>query len=79
MFKDNVLNDKIQVIDGSWTIHSGQDRPNKKDPYKPNLEKNSNNQWYIKPINIYVENSMKELCIVGSIKEKNGKKINVWS
>ena len=79
VFKDNVLNDKIQVIDGSWTIHSGQDEPNKEDPYKPNLQKNSNNQWYIKPINIYVENSMKELCIVGSIKEKNGKKINVWS
>jgi hypothetical protein len=23
VFKDNVLNDKIQVIDGSWTINSG--------------------------------------------------------
>lgn len=79
VFKDNVLNDKIQIIDGSWAISSGQDKPDKEDPYKPNMQKNSNNQWYIKPINIYVENSMKELCIVGSIKDKDGKEINVWS
>lgn len=79
IFKDDVLNDKIQIIDGTWTISSGQDKPDKEDPYKPNLQKNSNNQWYIKPINIYVENSMKELCIVGSIKDKDGKEINVWS
>lgn len=74
VFKDNVLNDKIQVISGSWTINSGQDKPGKEDPYKPNLQKNSNDQWYIRPINIYAENSMKELCVVGSV---GG--VNVWS
>ena len=61
---------KLQTINGTWNVYSGI----KNDPYLPKKSQNSNGQWYIRPINIYVEDSMKELCSVGSV---NG--TNVWS
>lgn len=61
---------ELQTINGTWNVYSGI----KNDPYLPKKSQNSNGQWYIRPINIYVEDSMKELCSVGSV---NG--TNVWS
>lgn len=70
-YMDNNNEDaELQTINGTWNIYSGI----KNDPYLPKMSQNSDGQWYIKPINIYVEDSMKELCSVGSV---NG--TNVWS
>lgn len=74
--------EESQIINGTWKIYSGEDReadseqniPAIPDIYKPQLQKNSSEQYYIQPINMYVENSMKELCVVGSVQ---GEKI--WS
>lgn len=70
-YMDNNNEDaELQTINGTWNVYSGI----KNDPYLPKKSQNSDGQWYIRPINIYVEDSMKELCSVGSV---NG--TNVWS
>lgn len=70
-YMDNNNEDaELQMINGTWNVYSGI----KNDPYLPKKSQNSNGQWYIRPINIYVEDSMKELCSVGSV---DG--VNVWS
>lgn len=61
---------KLKAINGVWGVYSGIEN----DPYLPKASQNSNGQWTIRPINIYAEDSMKELCSVGSV---NG--VNVWS
>ena len=55
---------------GTWQTYSAIAN----DPYRPKEYQNSQGQWYIRPINIYVEDTMKEICSVG---KDNGK--NVWS
>jgi hypothetical protein len=63
-------NTEVMSANGIWTIYSGIEN----DPYIPKVNINSDGQYSIRPINIYVEDSMQDLCIVGSF---NGSK--VWS
>ena len=67
-------NDGSESTNGSWKIRSGADDVNKKDPCSPSLIKTKNNETILSPISIYVEDTMKELCITGSI---DG--VAVWS
>lgn len=59
-------NANLIVKNGEWKIVSGVED----DPYAPKPYQNSDGQYYIRPINIYVEDSMQELCAVGSIDEE---------
>lgn len=56
--------DKLPTtVDSTWEIFSSV----KNDPYIPKLQvNNTNGQTYIRPINIYVEDSMNDICVVGS-------------
>ena len=62
-------NDGIESIKGDWAIKSKTEN----DPCIPSL-KITEEGTTLKPINIYVEDTMTQLCITGSIE---GKK--VWS
>lgn len=67
-------NDGTESIKGDWSIRSGAEEDNKKDPYIPTLNITNNNETILKPINIYVEDTMTQLCVTGSDKD-----IKVWS
>ena len=62
-------NDGIESIQGNWTISSGAEN----DPCIPSL-KTTEEGIILKPVNIYVEDTMTQLCVIGS-----DKGIKVWS
>lgn len=66
------MNENEQLIteNGVWDVNSAD----KNDPYLPKIYKNSSGQYYIRPVNIYSEGSMKNLCSYGKVDEKI-----VWS
>lgn len=66
---------KPTTIPSTWEIFSALKDKEGTDPYMPVLQiNNTNGETYIRPINIYVEDSTSDICIVGS---DNGKR--VWS
>lgn len=70
-YMDRQIEDaKLESKNGSWQVYSAIAN----DPYLPQKHQNTKGQWYIRPVNVYVENSMKNICVVGS---DNG--IAVWS
>lgn len=62
-------NDGIESIQGNWTIKSGVEN----DPCIPSL-KTTEEGTILKPVNIYVEDTMAQLCVTGS-----DKGVKVWS
>ena len=60
----------LETINGTWDVYSAIAN----DPYLPKKHQNREGQWYITPISIYVEDSMQNLCTVGTV---NGTR--VWS
>ena len=54
---------QLTAIDGVWVVNSAD----KDDSYKPQIQKNSKNQYYIRPVNVYAEGSMQNVCSVGSV------------
>lgn len=60
----------LETINGTWDVYSAITD----DPYLPKKYQNREGQWYITPVSIYVEDSMQNLCAVGSV---NGTR--VWS
>lgn len=66
--------DGVESIKGNWSIRSGVVN----DPCIPSLEI-AEDGTKLKPISIYVEDTMAKLCITGSIINNEEKSIKVWS
>ena len=69
-----------KLIDSEWQIFSGDDKVDgdttTPDPCRPDLTVNSAGQYILRPVNIYCEDAMQQICIIGI--DKDTKK-TVWS
>lgn len=66
-------NNGSESIDGAWYIKSGVIN----DPYIPTISV-SNGKYILRPINSYVENAMKQLCVFGKEKADDDEPV-IWS
>lgn len=77
-----------KLVESQWKIFSGDDSTNDDgeivpDPCRPEVIINSAGQYILRPINIYCEDAMEQICIVGSVKvsgeDGEEEQVAVWS
>lgn len=73
---------KPTTVPSTWDIGPKKIKKGNKEEdnaYLPVLQVDREGNTYIRPINIYIEDAFDNICIVGSVKDKDGKDIKVWS
>lgn len=73
---------KPTTVPSTWTIGPEKIKKGNKEEdnaYLPVLQVDREGNTYIRPVNIYIEDAFDNICIVGSVKDKDGKDIKVWS